>query len=73
MIGFAVLLSVCSIVDAFIVLAFIGTFTSGSVLAFLTFKPIVDIKSTLMFLRVFKNRPVVYLIMLSLILIPIFP
>src|SRR5690606_27889794 len=43
-------LSVCSTVDSFIALAFTGTFTSGSILAFLVYGPMVDIKSTMMFL-----------------------
>ena len=65
---FAFVLSVCSTVDAFLALAFVGTFTTGSILAFLTFGPMVDIKSTLMFLGVFKRRTVVYLIMLPLLM-----
>jgi hypothetical protein len=64
----AVLLSICSTVDAFIALAFASTFTSGSVLAFLVFGPMVDIKSTLMFLRVFRKRTVAYLILLPLLM-----
>ncbi len=65
---FAFVLSVCSTVDAFLALAFTGTFTSGSILAFLTFGPMVDIKSTLMFLGVFKRRVVAYLIFLPLLM-----
>lgn len=68
MIALAVLLSICSTVDAFIALAFAGTFTTGSVLAFLVFGPMVDIKSTLMFLSVFKRRTVAYLILLPLLM-----
>ncbi|MBC7812241.1 MAG: permease [Burkholderiales bacterium] len=64
----AFLLSVCSTVDAFLALAFAGTFTTGSILAFLTFGPMVDIKSTLMFLGVFRRRTVVYLIVLPLLM-----
>ena len=64
----AFVLSVCSTVDAFLALAFVGTFTGGSILAFLTFGPMVDIKSTLMFLGVFKRRTVVYLILLPLLM-----
>jgi uncharacterized membrane protein YraQ (UPF0718 family) len=64
----AVLLSVCSTVDAFIALAFAGSFTTGSVLAFLVFGPMVDIKSTLMFLTVLRRRPVAYLILLPLMM-----
>jgi len=68
MICMAVLLSICSTVDAFIALAFVGLFSSGSILAFLVFGPMVDIKSTLMFLRVFKTRSVIYLILIPLLL-----
>jgi hypothetical protein len=58
------ILSVCSTVDAFLSLAFVNTFTSGSILAFLVFGPMVDIKSTLMFMGVFRRKYVVYLIVL---------
>jgi uncharacterized membrane protein YraQ (UPF0718 family) len=64
----AFVLSVCSTVDAFLALAFVGTFTPGSILAFLTFGPMVDIKSTLMFLSVFRRRTVLYLILLPLLM-----
>lgn len=64
----AFVLSVCSTVDAFLALAFVGTFTTGSVLAFLTFGPMVDIKSTLMFLGVFRRKTVLYLILLPLLM-----
>jgi uncharacterized membrane protein YraQ (UPF0718 family) len=64
----AFVLSVCSTVDAFLSLAFVSTFTKGSILAFLVFGPMVDIKSMLMFLRVFKKRYVLYLILLPLLL-----
>lgn len=60
-------LSVCSTVDAFLALAFAGTFTTGSILAFLVFGPMVDIKSMLMFMGVFRQRIVVYLILLPLL------
>lgn len=64
----AFVLSVCSTVDSFLALAFAGTFTTGSILAFLTFGPMVDIKSTLMFLGVFRRRTVLYLILLPLLM-----
>jgi uncharacterized membrane protein YraQ (UPF0718 family) len=50
----AVVLSVCSTVDAFIALAFSGSFHFGAILAFLVFGPMVDIKSTLLYLGVFS-------------------
>jgi hypothetical protein len=64
----AFVLSVCSTVDAFLALAFVNTFTPASILAFLIFGPMVDIKSSLMFLGVFRRRAVLYLILLPLIL-----
>lgn len=64
----AYVLSVCSTVDAFASLAFVNTFTAGSLLAFLVFGPMVDIKSTLMFLGVFRRKYVVYLVLLPFLL-----
>ena len=60
----AFVLSVCSTVDAFLALSFVNTFTTGSIIAFLVFGPMVDIKSTLMFLGVFRRRIVLYLVLL---------
>lgn len=60
----AYVLSVCSTVDAFLALNFVNTFTTGSVIAFLVFGPMVDIKSTMMFLGVYQRRVVTYLIAL---------
>lgn len=68
MLALAVVLSICSTVDSFVALAFIGSFTPGSVLAFLVYGPMVDIKSSLMYLTVFNRRTVVYLILLPLAL-----
>lgn len=69
MAAIAVLLSVCSTVDAFIALAFVGQFATGGILSFLVYGPMVDIKSTLMFARVFKKRSVAYLVLLPLLLV----
>ena len=69
MITLAILLSICSTVDAFIALSFIGTFTNASVLAFLVYGPMVDIKSIMMFTHVFKRKPVIYLVVLPLVLV----
>jgi uncharacterized protein len=68
MMGLAVLLSICSTVDAFIALGFVGTFSFGSVLSFLVFGPMVDIKSILMFLQVFRRKPVFYLVLLPFLM-----
>lgn len=64
----AFVLSVCSTVDAFLALAFVGTFTSGSILAFLVFGPMVDIKSALLFMTVFKRRTVLYLVIIPMLM-----
>jgi uncharacterized membrane protein YraQ (UPF0718 family) len=68
MLALAVLLSICSTVDAFIALSFAGTFSFGSVLSFLVFGPMVDIKSILMFMQVFRRRTVFYLVLLPFLL-----
>ena len=62
----AFVLSVCSTVDAFVALAFVGTFTPASSLVVLVFGPMVDIKSTTMFLGVFQRSTVVYLVLLPM-------
>lgn len=66
MMTLAFVLSVCSTVDSFLALAFVNSFTPPSILAFLVFGPMVDIKSALMFLGVFQKRVVLYLILLPL-------
>jgi uncharacterized membrane protein YraQ (UPF0718 family) len=68
MLVLAFVLSVCSTVDAFLALAFVNTFSSGSILAFLVFGPMVDIKSVLMFSSVFRRRVVLYLVVLPLMM-----
>ncbi|MCA2001699.1 MAG: permease, partial [Chloroflexi bacterium] len=62
MLALAVILSICSTVDAFVALGFIGSFSFGSVLSFLVFGPMVDIKSVIMYLQVFRRKPVAYLV-----------
>ena len=64
----AFVLSICSTVDAFVALSFANSFTTGSILAFLVFGPMVDIKSSLMFLGVMRRRTVLYLILLPMFL-----
>jgi uncharacterized membrane protein YraQ (UPF0718 family) len=64
----AVILSICSTVDAFVALGFAGTFSFGSLLSFLVFGPMVDIKSVFMYLQVFRRRPVAYLVILPLLM-----
>ena len=64
----AYILSVCSTVDSFLALAFVNTFTTGAIVSFLSFGPMVDIKSTLMFTGVFRKRIVLYLVLLPFVL-----
>jgi uncharacterized membrane protein YraQ (UPF0718 family) len=54
--------SICSTVDAFFALSFASVFTSGSLLAFLVFGPMIDIKSIGLLLTIFQPRIVVYLL-----------
>lgn len=58
MMALAVVLSICSTVDAFVALAYAGTFTDGSLIAFLVFGPMIDIKSILLMLTVFSAKTV---------------
>ena len=69
MMGLAILLSICSTVDSFVALGFIGVFSTGSVLGFLLYGPMVDIKSILMFSRVFQPRAVLYIVVIPFMLI----
>ncbi|MFN4292895.1 MAG: permease [Thermoflexales bacterium] len=71
----AFVLSVCSTVDAFLALSFVNTFTVGAIIAFLVFGPMVDIKSTMLYLNVFRPRVVFYIValcFLSALLIGVF-
>jgi len=72
MTGLAVLLSAGPAADAFIALAFTSAFTGGSLLAFLVFGSMVDIKNALMYLRVFGPRAAACLILLPFMLTLIF-
>lgn len=55
MMGFAFALSLCSTSDAFVAASFNTMFPPGALLAFLVFGPMVDLKSTLMMLGVFRR------------------
>jgi uncharacterized protein len=67
MMGFAYILSLCSTSDAFVASSFASTFSGGSLLAFLVFGPMLDFKSTLMLLSVFRVKFVILLISLVVI------
>ncbi|MBE9062724.1 permease [cf. Phormidesmis sp. LEGE 11477] len=57
----AAVVSICSTVDSFFALSFAATFTSGSLVAFLIFGPMIDLKNIGLLLTVFKGRAVFYL------------
>ncbi|MEG3973515.1 permease, partial [Microcoleus sp. herbarium8] len=61
----AAVVSICSTVDAFFALSFAATFTSGSLLAFLVFGPMIDLKGIGLMLSIFKGRAVIYLVVLA--------
>jgi uncharacterized membrane protein YraQ (UPF0718 family) len=61
----AAVVSICSTVDSFFALSFASTFTSGSLLAFLVFGPMIDIKGIGLMLSIFKARAIFYLFALA--------
>jgi len=61
----AAVVSICSTVDSFFALSFASTFTSGSLLAFLVFGPMIDLKGIGLMLSIFKARAVFYLFALA--------
>lgn len=67
MVVFAFLLSVCANVDAFIALSYSNLFTVGSLVAFLTFGPMIDLKSLFMFKTTFTWRTVAFVSVLVLL------
>ena len=62
MMGLAFFLSICSGADAFVANTFVNTFTPGSLVAFMVFGPMVDLKNLMMMLYAFKIRFVVRLV-----------
>ncbi|PLR78505.1 hypothetical protein CU633_04560 [Bacillus sp. V3-13] len=64
MMGLAYFLSLCSEADAFIGASFRNLFPSTSILAFLVYGPMIDLKNTIMLLSVFKTRFVLILLFL---------
>ncbi len=54
----AMVLSICSTVDAFVALSFAGSFSSGAILAFLVFGPMIDIKALLMLTTTFNRAAI---------------
>src|SRR5215207_9345260 len=56
MIALAFIISICANVDAFFALAYSNTFTVGSIVAFLVFGPMIDIKMLTMMRTTYKAR-----------------
>jgi len=65
MLVLAGVVSICSTVDSFFALSFASTFTSGSLLAFLVFGPMIDIKGIGLMLSIFKPKALIYLFVLA--------
>lgn len=64
MMGLAYILSLCSEADAFIGASFRHLFPSSSILAFLIYGPMLDLKNTIMLFSVFKVKFVFCLMLL---------
>ncbi|WP_078549123.1 permease [Litchfieldia alkalitelluris] len=60
MMVFAYVLSLCSEADAFVASSFGNTFTAGSILAFLVYGPMLDLKNTIMLFAYFKAKFVIW-------------
>ena len=60
----AAVVSICSTVDSFFALSFASTFTTSSLVAFLVFGPMIDIKAIGLMLSIFKPRMIIYLFIL---------
>nr|WP_088834614.1 permease [Paenibacillus tyrfis] len=69
MMGLGYILSLCSTSDAFVASSFSATFSTGSLLTFLVFGPMLDLKSTLMLLSAFRARFVLLLSALVVIVV----
>ncbi|MGP7816442.1 permease [Niallia sp. 01092] len=75
MMGLAYVLSLCSQADAFVASSFRSSFSTGSIVAFLVFGPMLDIKNTFMLLSTFKSKFVLLLtacITITVLLLTIF-
>ena len=58
----AVVVSVCSSVDAFLALGFAALVTPGALLAFLLLGPVIDLKSLSLFARLFRRRGILLML-----------
>ena len=64
----AAITSICSNVDAFFALGFVNNFSTGAILAFLIFGPMIDIKALIMMSRIFKLKVLIYMTVLIALL-----
>ncbi|MBD1380238.1 permease [Metabacillus arenae] len=69
MMAFAFVLSLCSEADAFVAASFGGTFTAGSLIAFLVYGPMLDLKNTIMLFAFFRAKFVAAFIVVVTILV----
>ena len=67
MMGLGFILSLCSEADAFVASSFAHTFSTGSLLAFLVYGPMLDLKSSLMLFAYFRAKFVIgYMIIITI-------
>ncbi len=57
----AFIVSICSNIDAFFALAYVNTFTTGSLLTFMVFGPMIDMKILTMLKSTFKTKLLIYI------------
>ncbi len=68
MVALALVVSICSSVDAFFALAYAGTFRYGALLAFLLVGPMMDIKVLVMLKNTFSKRAIAVLALSAIML-----
>ena len=64
----AFVVSICANVDAFFALSFANTFTAGSIVSFLVFGPMIDIKMLALLRTTFKSNVLITISVISLVL-----
>ncbi|MDQ0231128.1 permease [Metabacillus malikii] len=68
MMGFGYILSLCSEADAFVAASFGGTFSTGSLVAFLVYGPMLDLKNTIMLFAFFRAKFVaVFMVVVTIV------
>ena len=68
MLMLAFVVSICANVDAFFALSFANSFTAGSLVSFLVFGPMIDIKMLTLLKTTFKNQLLIVISVLSLLM-----